>query len=73
MKCKFCENLKDAVERQKSFAQRNPTRNAGYMDEYVAAFVHKSSYKGEPCGKLVSSDYPLNFCPECGKKINIKQ
>ena len=66
--CQFCAELADTKDNAEYYRQRR--RNSGdYVDEYTAALVSQSYYKGEPTGRVTSYNHTLNYCPECGKLL----
>ena len=68
--CGFCENLKNSIDLLKYDKQKHPKRHNGYKDEFYAAMIHKVFYNDEPAGYSDSASFPLNYCPECGRKIH---
>jgi len=68
--CGFCEVLKDSTDKLKYYKEKAPERYDGYKDEFYAALIHKVLYNGEPAGYSDSAGFPLNYCPECGRKIH---
>ena len=66
--CQFCAELADTKDNAEYYRQRR--RNSGdYVDEYTAALVSQSYYKGEPTGRVTSYNHTLNYCPKCGKLL----
>lgn len=43
-----------------------------YLYEYFSAIRRLSYADGRGNGSMLSGTYPLNFCPECGRKV-VKQ
>lgn len=67
-KCSFCEAL-EIHKHVEKYSDEGITRR------HKAALLILTSYKGNEAGRIV--DYiskgkgcPLNYCPECGKKLN---
>ena len=72
MTCGFCRLLKDCKVRDKN------GKGAGkYKTRYLSSLIKKTTYitDGEeiPSGRIKFGDTPLNYCPECGKKIDPEQ
>lgn len=72
-KCSFCRLLKSC--RTSDEASRN---RGEYKTRYLSALIKKTTYinaEGEeiPSGQVTFGNIPLNFCPECGKKIDPEQ
>lgn len=67
-KCKFCKTLAFEKEREKDMRQRDR-----HKIEYSAALVVDTTYTGGledvPCGHTTFCNMPLNYCPECGRKM----
>lgn len=61
--CNFCEILQKIKDRHEYYKKPN------YTDGYEAALVTRTYFEGEPSGQCTYYNYPLNYCPECGKKI----
>lgn len=66
-KCSFCEELARQVEMEQSAGR------TGYVTEIQAGFSTRSRSTKWPewNGFLQGRAHPLNFCPECGKKITL--
>lgn len=66
--CKFCKTL--AFEEESKKYMRHPER---HKIEYSAALVVDTTYTGGvedvPCGHTTFCNMPLNYCPECGRKM----
>lgn len=73
MTCSFCRLLKGCKVNEEY------SRDAGkYKTRYLSALIKKTTYitgAGEeiPSGQVTFGNIPLNFCPECGKKIDPEQ
>ncbi len=66
--CTFCEVLN-----HNNCAAHNPSHTVhGYSEKYKAALVSVSYRHNERTGEYTEGEFPLNYCPECGKKINIE-
>ena len=84
-KCRFCSAMEQHLEVEaiaKSWTTEKEKSQFGeYMTEYTVAIVKRSWYKKN--GKRSSSrttdyrnrglGYALNYCPECGRRLNEKQ
>ena len=80
MTCKFCEAMK--VNRQCDEIDQSPNELAygKYMSEYTVAIVahHWYSKMGKrTAGRTVyfrrmGLGYKLNYCPECGARMEVK-
>lgn len=80
--CKFCEAMKvnrQVEERSRYWMTDSERKQYGkYMIEYTVAIVKRTWYTkmGKRCsGRNVEYRYrglgfKLNFCPECGRKMN---
>lgn len=73
MNCSFCRLLKSC--RSSDDASR---RRGEYKTRYLSALIKKTTYinaEGEeiPSGQVTFGNIPLNFCPECGIKIDPEQ
>ena len=64
--CKCCEKIKFI----KSITEDSPK---GIKRELKIRLTSISRRKGEkiPCGETMYKTYKLNYCQECGKKLNI--
>lgn len=68
-KCRFCE----AIELQ-AFINERHGKPAGIKNVLSVALVSCSVIDGQRRGRSTDymkdgKGYPLNFCPECGKKV----
>ena len=62
--CKFCKQLEQVKDTDRYYSKPN------CKTEYKSAFLTYNYYKEYPTGTCTYGGYELNFCPECGKKIN---
>ena len=81
-KCRFCTAMEQHREVEaiaKSWTTEKEKSQLGeYMTEYSAAIVKHSWYKknGKRSGGITTDyryrglGYALNYCPECGKKMD---
>lgn len=70
--CKFCNRLKDDIERTQYHneqARKNGRQHVNEYDKYVAAFCHQSYVSDIPCGRMTVIFDELNFCPLCGTDL----
>lgn len=68
MECGFCKHLEFVKELEED-KLNNPNRNTElHSYKFKSALVHQSYYDGRPTGSS-TIDFPLNFCPECGRNI----
>ena len=65
--CPFCTALKDHKDIDSFYRKRNPA--SGSMYTYTSAFLANSFFHGKHVSSATIGDYPLNFCPVCGKKL----
>lgn len=75
--CSFCDLLQQRRESDKKFKENKnlPYSPEQYKTEYsVALCVYSSIVLSDddeiPTGNIKYCDKPLNFCPECGKKLD---
>lgn len=73
MTCSFCRLLKSCKSSDES-----ARRKEEYKTRYLSALIKKTTYltgKGEeiPSGQVTFGNIPLNYCPECGIKIDPEQ
>lgn len=67
--CSFCKEFKSYLECAEQMMKD------GYRCSYTAALVETMTYDGSKSnGRTVAYKhdgvgFPLNFCPECGKKL----
>lgn len=72
MACNFCKKVNSFVDVYRYNKEKRPSAyGPDYRDELVAMFVHRVFYKGLLTTQTESEAFPLNFCPECGKKIEV--
>lgn len=62
--CTFCKELLKTIDDEEYY--NNP-------HEHTVALISRRYFEGEVCGLLTHSSKPLNFCPVCGKKLNLEQ
>lgn len=68
-KCDFCKELKWAKERDKRYND-DRFREKYYVKLFIES--ERDLYRTgnwDECGSLTYGKSPLNFCPECGRKI----
>ena len=63
-KCDFCENL----EIQKDLEQID--FNYEYTVSLITRMWTNEKTKSDIIGAYVQDNFKLNYCPECGRKIN---
>ena len=73
MNCSFCRLLKSCKSSDESARRKDE-----YKTRYLSALIKKTTYitgTGEeiPSGQVTFGNIPLNFCPECGIKIDPEQ
>lgn len=62
--CEFCEMLEDIK------STHNYNRKEGILHKYTVALVSET-YCGEDYrGRTTYGGMELNYCPECGRKLN---
>lgn len=66
--CKFCKTLAFEKDNEQYCRHRETHRT-----EYSAALCVDTIYTGGveefPCGHTTFANMPLNYCPECGRKL----
>ena len=62
--CKFCALMKQVKDTHDYYKKPN------YTFEINVALVSNNYYKNDYTGSCTHHNQELNFCPECGKKIN---
>ena len=67
--CPFCNDLKRNKDADAFYKAKDPERHGKYEMLYSAAFLSKTFYQGNHCGTNTFGDYPLNFCPVCGRRF----
>jgi len=73
MTCSFCRLLKSCKSSDESARRKDE-----YKTRYLSALIKKTTYitdAGEeiPSGQVTFGNIPLNYCPECGIKIDPEQ
>lgn len=76
-KCKFCQTLDDHKEYVEKFAKKDESPEIGkYRIKFTAALVIHSWWTKvkNKNGRITDymkngRGYPLNYCPECGRKL----
>ncbi len=65
-KCTFCEDLNHIDERSSDIQKQ------GIRKDYSIALVNRC-YRGKNiCSQISHYGYKLRYCPECGRKIEMK-
>ena len=72
--CEFCEFLSthDFEEDSRLFAtniQLHPMFELEYQFQFVARATHGAKGKARYSFALVKGGIPINYCPECGKRL----
>ena len=62
--CTFCEELLKAIDNDEYYNKPH---------EHTVALISRYYYDGYVCGQLTHTSKPLNFCPVCGKKLNLNE
>ena len=62
--CIFCAELLKVIDDDAYYKKTH---------EYTVALIARYYYEGEVCGQLTYASKPLNFCPVCGKKLDLDQ
>ena len=63
--CEFCCDLNNAMETERRLSR------GGFQTEYFACFVGITTRDGYIQGRHTGRRHPLNFCPVCGKPIEV--
>ena len=68
MSCGFCESIKSQMMLDRGQDER---LISGYLAKYTKVTYRDLDRSGvwEFAGQTTSGEYPLNFCPECGRRI----
>ena len=65
MMCEFCHEFNLVASLNKSNAER------GFDVNYYSCFVEDRFYDETYSGRTCYHTHPLNYCPECGKRLNM--
>ncbi len=68
MSCGFCESIKSQIMLDR---QQDDRLLSGYWARYTKVTYRDLDRKGEWdfAGQTTSREFPLLFCPECGRKV----
>lgn len=68
--CKFCSQTPVFLDGEYYDRYRSSKEfvNSGYEAAYIAA-NEEGTIVMYVCGDGISDDYPLNYCPECGRYL----
>lgn len=69
MSCGFCESIESMIMLDKE--RQDERLLSGYWARYTKVTYRDLDRKGEWdfAGQTTSGEYPLNYCPECGRRI----
>ncbi len=62
--CNFCKDLAFAKEHIHH-------RNKDYTTKYAVALVSETYCREQYTGNSTQYGYPLNYCPECGARMEV--
>lgn len=62
--CEFCHEFNLIMSLNKSNEEQS------IKVKYYSCFVEDTFYKGIYSGRISHHIHKLNYCPECGKKLN---
>ena len=69
--CPFCKEFQKILSDTKYYTSTSPERYRDTVIKLNVCMRKRYSYNGDPDGSVTYSDHPLNFCPSCGKKLEI--
>ena len=70
--CPFCKELEDNIDMKEYFSAKRKTDDRTLYK--TALCVETYAYPNEPdwqTGNLIGIHHELNFCPVCGKMLNL--
>ncbi len=72
MSCGFCESIKFQITQDRRQDER---LLSGYWARYTKVTYRDLDRKDvwDFAGQITSGEYPLNFCPECGRRIEWRE
>lgn len=67
--CSFCRHLRKMKDDFEYYANQRPSMKENCTTKCSVALVDNHYYQGQYSGRATYEFNSLNFCPECGRRI----